>query len=67
MNVPENLRFTEEHEWIRMDGDIAYIGITAHAADQLGELVYLEVETPAKPCSRDMRKYGKCTQVLLVH
>ncbi len=45
MNVPENLRFTEEHEWIRMDGDIAYIGITAHAADQLGELVYLEVET----------------------
>ncbi len=37
------LRFTDEHEWIRLDGDIATIGITTHAAEQLGDLVFVEL------------------------
>jgi glycine cleavage system H protein len=40
------VKFTKEHEWIRMDGDIAVVGITAHAAEQLGDVVF--VELPAK-------------------
>ena len=45
MNFPDNLKYTEEHEWIRVEGDHAYVGITDYAQDQLGELVYIEVDT----------------------
>jgi glycine cleavage system H protein len=41
--VPSDLRFTKEHEWIRVEGDIATVGITAHAADQLGDIVFVEL------------------------
>ena len=41
--VPADLRFTKEHEWVRVDGDLATIGITAHAADQLGDIVFVEL------------------------
>ncbi|TFZ57529.1 glycine cleavage system protein GcvH [Methylorubrum sp. Q1] len=37
------LRFTDEHEWLRLDGDVATVGITAHAAEQLGDLVFVEL------------------------
>lgn len=37
------LRFTEDHEWLRLDGDVATVGITAHAAEQLGDLVFIEL------------------------
>ena len=43
MTIPENLKYTETHEWIRLDGDIATIGVTEHAYEQLGELVFVEV------------------------
>lgn len=45
MNIPSDLKYTEEHEWIRMDGDLAIIGITDFAQGELGELVYVEVDT----------------------
>jgi glycine cleavage system H protein len=45
MNIPENLRYTEDHEWIRIDGDIAYIGVTDFAQKELGDIVYVEIET----------------------
>ena len=45
MNLPENLKYTEEHEWIRVDGNVATVGITDYAQGELGELVYVEVET----------------------
>lgn len=45
MNVPENLHYTEDHEWIIVDGDTARIGITAFAAEQLGDVVFVEIET----------------------
>ncbi|MDB5523262.1 MAG: glycine cleavage system protein [Rhizobium sp.] len=40
------LKFTEEHEWLKIDGDVATVGITAHAAEQLGDLVYVELPAP---------------------
>lgn len=51
MNFPENLRYTKDHEWIKMDGNIATVGITDFAQRELGDIVYLEVETLGKPLS----------------
>ena len=45
MNFPENLRYTKDHEWVRMEGDIAVIGITDFAQHELGDIVYVEIET----------------------
>src|SRR5215210_621202 len=45
MNFPENLRYTKDHEWIRLEGDVAVIGITDFAQHELGDIVYVEVET----------------------
>ena len=41
--IPADLRYTKEHEWVRVDGDVATIGITRHAADQLGDIVFVEL------------------------
>ena len=43
MNFPENLKYTSEHEWIRVDGEFAYVGITDYAQDQLGDIVFVDV------------------------
>jgi glycine cleavage system H protein len=45
MNIPENLKYTKDHEWIAIDGDIATIGITDFAQGELGDIVYVEIET----------------------
>lgn len=45
MNVPNDLKYTEDHEWIRIEDDVAIIGITDFAQSELGELVYVEVDT----------------------
>jgi glycine cleavage system H protein len=45
MNVPDNCKYTDKHEWIRVEGDEAYIGITDYAQGELGDIVYLEIET----------------------
>ena len=45
MNFPQNLRYTNEHEWIRVEGDIAYVGITDYAQDQLGDIVFVDIPT----------------------
>ncbi len=45
MAIPANLKYTEDHEWVSIDGNIGTIGITDHAQNELGELVYIEVET----------------------
>ncbi|AGC76201.1 glycine cleavage system H protein [Nonlabens dokdonensis] len=45
MNIPEELKYTKDHEWIRIDGDTATIGITDFAQSELGDIVYVEVET----------------------
>ena len=43
MSVPEGLSYTKEHEWIRQEGDVAVVGITHHAQDQLGDVVFVEL------------------------
>lgn len=45
MNIPENLKYTKDHEWVRVEGDVAYVGITEFAQRELGDIVYVEVET----------------------
>ena len=45
MNFPENIRYTSEHEWIRVEGDEAYVGITDYAQSELGEIVFIDVPT----------------------
>lgn len=45
MNFPNNVRYTSEHEWIRVEGDIAYVGITDYAQDQLGDIVFVDIPT----------------------
>ena len=45
MNIPSNLKYTKEHEWIRVEGEVAYVGITDYAQGELGEIVYVEIET----------------------
>jgi len=53
MNAPDNLKYSKEHEWIRVDGDEAYIGITDFAQDQLGDIVYVEIETEGQKLAKD--------------
>jgi glycine cleavage system H protein len=48
MNFPENLRYTKDHEWVLLDGDTATIGITDFAQHELGDIVYVEIETKGK-------------------
>src|SRR5450432_2724183 len=48
MNFPENLRYTKDHEWVLLEGDIATIGITDFAQHELGDIVYVEIETKCK-------------------
>jgi glycine cleavage system H protein len=45
MNIPANLKYTEDHEWIRVEGNVAYIGVTDYAQEQLGDIVFVEIET----------------------
>ena len=45
MNIPADLKYTKEHEWIKVDGDIATVGITDFAQGELGDIVYVEIET----------------------
>ena len=45
MNFPQNLKYTNEHEWIRVEGDIAYVGITDYAQEPLGDIVFVDIPT----------------------
>ena len=45
MNIPAELKYTKDHEWVRVDGDIATVGITDFAQSELGDIVYIEIET----------------------
>jgi glycine cleavage system H protein len=48
MNFPENLRYTKDHEWVRLEGETVIVGITEFAQKELGDIVYVEVETVGK-------------------
>lgn len=53
MNFPENLRYTKDHEWVSLEGDIATIGITDFAQHELGDIVYVEIETVGQELEAD--------------
>lgn len=53
MNFPENLKYTKDHEWIRVDGNSAIIGITEFAQSELGDIVYVEIETKGENLQRE--------------
>src|SRR5210317_551087 len=53
MNIPADLKYTKDHEWIRIEGDIATVGITDFAQGELGDIVYVEVETLDETLDRD--------------
>lgn len=53
MSVPTNLKYTKEHEWILIEGDVAIIGITDFAQGELGDIVYVEIETVGETLSKD--------------
>jgi glycine cleavage system H protein len=53
MNIPTNLKFTKDHEWVSVEGDVATVGITDFAQKELGDIVYVEVETLDQNLDKD--------------
>ena len=53
MSIPTNLKYTKDHEWVAMDGDVATVGITHFAQSELGDIVYVEVETLDQTLEKD--------------
>ncbi|MGB3773680.1 MAG: glycine cleavage system protein GcvH [Leeuwenhoekiella sp.] len=53
MNLPEDLKYTKDHEWVRIDGDTATVGITDFAQGELGDIVYVEVETEGETLDQE--------------
>lgn len=53
MNVPENLKYTKDHEWVKIEGDTATIGITHFAQSELGDIVYVDVDTLDETVEKD--------------
>jgi len=53
MNIPANLKYTKDHEWVSLEGDIATVGITDFAQKELGDIVYVEVETLDQTLEKD--------------
>ena len=53
MNVPGNLKYTKDHEWLRVDGEHAYIGVTDFAQGELGDIVFIEIETVGETLEKE--------------
>ena len=53
MNFPDNLKYTKDHEWVRVEGNIAIVGITDFAQSELGDIVYVEIETQGETLEKE--------------
>lgn len=53
MNIPSNLKYSKDHEWVRVEGDTAYIGITDFAQSELGEIVIVDITTEGETLARE--------------
>jgi len=53
MNIPDNLKYTKDHEWLRIDGEFGYIGITDFAQGELGDIVFIEIETVGETLEKE--------------
>lgn len=65
MNVPDNLKYTKTHEWVRLEGGTATVGITDHAQSELGDIVYIELPTVGRVLQRD-QSFGTIESVKTV-
>lgn len=53
MNTPKELKYTKDHEWVRIEGDVAVVGITDFAQDQLGDIVFVDIQTLGETVNKD--------------
>ncbi len=53
MNFPADLKYTKDHEWIRVEGDVAYVGITDYAQSELGEIVFVDIPTQGETVAKE--------------
>lgn len=53
MNIPADLKYTKDHEWLKVDGDVAIVGITDFAQNELGDIVYVEIETEGETLDKE--------------
>ena len=53
MNFPTDVKYTKDHEWIRVEGDVAYVGITDYAQSELGEIVYVDITTEGETVAKE--------------
>ena len=53
MNIPSNVKYSEDHEWLRIEGDVAYIGISDYAQHELGDIVFVDVDTVGEEISKN--------------
>ncbi|MDP4183539.1 MAG: glycine cleavage system protein GcvH [Bacteroidota bacterium] len=53
MNIPENLKYTKDHEWIRVEGDDAFVGITDYAQGELGDIVFVDIDTVGETLEKE--------------
>lgn len=53
MNIPENLKYSQDHEWLREEGEFAYVGISAHAVNELGDIVFLDIPSVGETLDKD--------------
>ena len=53
MNLPDNLKYTKDHEWVRVEGDVAVVGITDFAQSELGDIVYVDIDTVDKEIGQE--------------
>ena len=63
--VPENLKYSEDHEWVKIEDNVAIIGITMHAAESLGDIVYIDVDSIGKDL-KQFEKFGEIESVKAV-
>ncbi len=65
MPTPAELKYTREHEWLRLDGDVGIVGITDYAQDQLGDIVFVELPAPGTSVA-SLQKFGEIESVKAV-
>lgn len=53
MNIPTNLKYTKDHEWVKLEGDTALVGITDYAQDQLGDIVFVDIQTEGEDLAKE--------------
>ena len=59
MNIPSNLKYTKDHEWVKVEGDIATVGITDYAQDQLGDIVFFSLTSRLRARILPKKKYSE--------